>query len=226
MKNKVIEKKLDEMFKGIDMDVCESDGGWWETSTGADFGKRKLEELKQFIDSLYSEQSAKSAHTMSEGDLRDLFDKFYAWLDGLTQVEYDNISLTDKCEKFFFEINPTPSSAKSAHTMSEVDKIISNTEDEHPYKEAGNVDSYSEYNEGWTDACDVLGNRIKAALSTGSQSIHTISEGEIEEMAKEYSGFIHKEEVNDPAFERDVYESQLHFSAGFKAAIKELNKKP
>jgi len=46
----------------------------------------------------------------------------------------------------------------------EIDKLISKTEDEHPYKETGNRDSYSEYNEGWTDACDILGERFKAAL--------------------------------------------------------------
>jgi len=46
----------------------------------------------------------------------------------------------------------------------EIDKLISKTEDEHPYKEAGNRDSYSEYNEGWTDACDILGERFKAAI--------------------------------------------------------------
>ena len=48
--------------------------------------------------------------------------------------------------------------------LSEVEKLISKTEDEHPYKEAGNRDSYSEYNEGWADACDVLGERFKAFL--------------------------------------------------------------
>lgn len=34
---------------------------------------------------------------------RELIDNFYAWLDGLTQHEYDDMSLTDKCEKFFFK---------------------------------------------------------------------------------------------------------------------------
>jgi hypothetical protein len=34
---------------------------------------------------------------------RELFDKFYEWLDGLSQTEYDDMSLTDKCEKFFFK---------------------------------------------------------------------------------------------------------------------------
>ena len=36
---------------------------------------------------------------------RELFDKFYAWLDGLSQSEYDDMSLTDKCETFFFKID-------------------------------------------------------------------------------------------------------------------------
>lgn len=40
---------------------------------------------------------------VNEG-VREMFDKFYEWLDGLTQAEYDDMSLTDKCEKYFFEI--------------------------------------------------------------------------------------------------------------------------
>jgi TusA-related sulfurtransferase len=36
--------------------------------------------------------------------LRELFDKFYAWLDELPIEEYDKMCLTDKCEKFFFKI--------------------------------------------------------------------------------------------------------------------------
>jgi len=50
--------------------------------------------------------------------------------------------------------------AKSKEEAEKIEKIISVTEDEHPYKEAGNPDSYSSYNEGWTDACDILGERI------------------------------------------------------------------
>lgn len=34
--------------------------------------------------------------------MRKRFDMFYEWLDSLTQAEYDDMSLTDKCEKFFF----------------------------------------------------------------------------------------------------------------------------
>lgn len=49
--------------------------------------------------------------------------------------------------------------------MNEIDKIIEEVTAEHPYKERGNRDSYSQYNEGWSDACDILGERIKQALS-------------------------------------------------------------
>jgi len=34
---------------------------------------------------------------------RELFDDFYKWLDDLTQAEYDDMSLTDKIEKYFFK---------------------------------------------------------------------------------------------------------------------------
>jgi hypothetical protein len=46
----------------------------------------------------------------------------------------------------------------------EIDKIISDTMNEHPYKERGNLATFSPYNEGWSDACDILGERIKEFL--------------------------------------------------------------
>jgi len=54
---------------------------------------------------------------------------------------------------------------KPVQISDEIDKVISEVEYMHPYKEAGNLDSYSEYNEGWTDACDILGERIKTKLN-------------------------------------------------------------
>lgn len=54
--------------------------------------------------------------------------------------------------------------------MNEIDKIIEEVTAEHPYKERGNRDSYSQYNEGWSDACDILGERIRQALSLYSVS--------------------------------------------------------
>ena len=45
-----------------------------------------------------------------------------------------------------------------------IDQLSSVTSDLNPYKEAGNAESYSQYNEGWCDACDILGGRIKEAI--------------------------------------------------------------
>jgi len=36
---------LEEILNGIDTTECESDAGWWETSDGAKFGARKLQEV-------------------------------------------------------------------------------------------------------------------------------------------------------------------------------------
>jgi len=38
-------KEIREILKGIDQMQTESNDGWWETSTGAEFGKSKLNEL-------------------------------------------------------------------------------------------------------------------------------------------------------------------------------------
>lgn len=40
-------------------------------------------------------------------------------------------------------------------------EIISQVEDENPYKEVGNRASYSEYNQGWCDALDTLQTTIE-----------------------------------------------------------------
>lgn len=58
--------------------------------------------------------------------------------------------------------------------MNEIDKIIEEVTAEHPYKERGNRDSYSQYNEGWSDACDILGERIKQALSLYSVVLRSV----------------------------------------------------
>lgn len=43
-----IEKEFDEIVLGIDKQETEDDNGWWETSTGAEFGKKKKKEIKKF----------------------------------------------------------------------------------------------------------------------------------------------------------------------------------
>jgi hypothetical protein len=45
-----------------------------------------------------------------------------------------------------------------------LDVIIEKVSEMHPYKQLGDRDSYREYNEGWGDACDVLGENIKSAF--------------------------------------------------------------
>lgn len=40
--------KVREILKGIDQEDLDPDG-WWETSTGAEFGKRKLAEVEELI---------------------------------------------------------------------------------------------------------------------------------------------------------------------------------
>lgn len=45
--------------------------------------------------------------------------------------------------------------------IDQIQSIINQVAALHPYKEPGNRDSYSEYNEGWTDACDEILRRVK-----------------------------------------------------------------
>ena len=52
----------------------------------------------------------------------------------------------------------------------DIDKIINEVEEMHPYKKAGDRDSYSQYAEGWRDACDILGEHIKQCLCEGNQA--------------------------------------------------------
>jgi hypothetical protein len=66
------------------------------------------------------------------------------WYKPVSKAEYDKQVLAEKID--------------------EIDKAVSEVEDMHPYKQAGNRDSYSEYNEGWSDACDILGETIKTKL--------------------------------------------------------------
>lgn len=45
--------------------------------------------------------------------------------------------------------------------MQELEKILDDIEHEHPYHIPGRPETYSEYNDGWTDAID----RVRAELS-------------------------------------------------------------
>ena len=40
--------------------------------------------------------------------------------------------------------------------------ISSYAEDEHPYKKFGTPETYSKYNEGWSDACDYIRDKMES----------------------------------------------------------------
>lgn len=57
------------------------------------------------------------------------------------------------------------STAPQGVTVDQIKGVISEVDDMHPYKVAGNADSYSSYNEGWCDACDIIEDRLSALLT-------------------------------------------------------------
>ena len=78
-----------------------------------------------------------------------------------------------------------PKAKPDCPEVANIDTIISEVEDMHPYKEAGNKDGYSEYAEGWTDACDILGERIKRELTQlhpDCPEVDGVSVSELEEV--------------------------------------------
>ena len=48
--------KLDEVLKGLDETETCSEAGWWETSSGAEFGAEKLAEVKALFAELEQER--------------------------------------------------------------------------------------------------------------------------------------------------------------------------
>ena len=49
---KKIEDKIRDILSGIDEDDVDYPDGWWETSVGAEFGKKKLEELLLYLNTV------------------------------------------------------------------------------------------------------------------------------------------------------------------------------
>lgn len=44
--------RLHEIVNGIDQDEIDHEHGWWETSTGAEFGEAVLAELVELVEAL------------------------------------------------------------------------------------------------------------------------------------------------------------------------------
>ena len=56
---------------------------------------------QEYIDWLEDREANRQLQDNSK--IRERFDRFYSWVDGLTQSEYDDMSITNKCEKFYFK---------------------------------------------------------------------------------------------------------------------------
>jgi hypothetical protein len=41
--------QIEKILEGIDKDELEAANGWWETSTGAEFGLKKLNEIRALL---------------------------------------------------------------------------------------------------------------------------------------------------------------------------------
>jgi len=47
-----LKAKISSILFGISGEECDDADGWWETSTGAEFGKKKLAEVLQAVDEM------------------------------------------------------------------------------------------------------------------------------------------------------------------------------
>jgi hypothetical protein len=52
-------KKIREILKGIDKDISQNPRGWWETSTGAEFGAKKLKQIEDLVKKITLPDAAK-----------------------------------------------------------------------------------------------------------------------------------------------------------------------
>lgn len=69
--------------------------------------------------------------------------------------------------------------------MQELEKILEEIKAEHPYKVPGNYDSYSQYNEAWSDAID----RVRARLEEFFQEKDNDGWVTVEDRTPEESGY-------------------------------------
>lgn len=81
--------------------------------------------------------------------------------------------LKKEFKKTFEILNATPCRQTAENAVKRFAKFVAeklnhklnSVSEKHPYKERGNRDSYSQYNEGWSDACDVMQQEISNFIS-------------------------------------------------------------
>lgn len=89
--------RLREILIGIDSTECANDDGWWETSTGAEFGASKL----SAVEALFSEQNAeittlRAKLAQAEADAARVVE----WLRGLHWTHRDREAATRFADVF------------------------------------------------------------------------------------------------------------------------------
>lgn len=64
-------ERLRVILAGIDETECDSENGWWETSTGADLGDRKLAEVEALFTTLQAELAEANENINLKADFID-----------------------------------------------------------------------------------------------------------------------------------------------------------
>ena len=76
--------EIKTLLRGIDQTETESDDGWWETSTGAEFGKNKLNSIVELIAIDY----VMSFYNKTEEEVRKLYmDEVEAYIRLVERME-------------------------------------------------------------------------------------------------------------------------------------------
>lgn len=80
MKNQDWEKDVNTLLKGIDS--ADIDDAWWETSTGAEFGAKKLTSLKVLIQKTINAEVRRALNAVDVKDYPESFLKETPFQDG------------------------------------------------------------------------------------------------------------------------------------------------
>lgn len=90
--------------------------------------------------------------------------------------------------------------------MKQAIAIINEVENQRPYKQPGNRDSYSQYNEGWSDACDEIRQQLQKALDNSSPEVSGMKWVKASERLPETSNVTARYIDNKKPFVGDILE--------------------
>lgn len=95
---------IEQVLRGIDQDETESDGGWWETSDGANVGKKKKAEILA-----WGMQQREAGRQEGYADGRGMANEIVAAIDKATQVR------AEKAEAELKQVNEWRAAALSSN---------------------------------------------------------------------------------------------------------------